>query len=152
MTRCSISVHTSSTWPGGSRGAASSESGRSSSTGFVAASSSSSAAGLPASTWPHDRAWRESILVTDGRGKALDRYEAGGLRRRLRARLARRDALVASLAAQLEAFGDAVRGKGGSGFLATAADGRATMEALDAVRRSSSEDGSWILVPAREAS
>jgi predicted dehydrogenase len=62
-----------------------------------------------------------------------------------------RSPLVTSLAAQLEAFAEVVRG-GRSERLATAADGLAAMLVLDAARESArSGDPSWRAVPAPAA-
>ena len=84
-----------------------------------------------------DRVFREVVEV---RGCSV--VTRGGLRAAALARLrpAGEHVLVDSLAAELDAFCGALRGRG-NGALATAADGVAAMEAIDAARRSA---GAWI--------
>ena len=84
-----------------------------------------------------DRVFREVVEV--GGSSVVTR---GGLRAAVLARLrpAGDHVLVDSLAAELDAFCSAVRGHG-DGALATAADGAAAMEVVDAARRSA---GAWI--------
>ena len=87
-----------------------------------------------------DRVFRELVEV---RGSSV--VTRGGLRAAVLARLRPRDEhlLVDSLTAELDAFCGAVRGHG-DGRLATAADGAAAMEAIDAARRSASLGGAWV--------
>lgn len=73
------------------------------------------------------RLWLEEVAVAGER-----RYRRGGL-----VRLRRSDALVASLAAELEAFVAVVRGRPPD-ELATVLDGLAAMETLDAAREAAS--------------
>jgi predicted dehydrogenase len=92
-----------------------------------------------------DRPWRERFEVRDARGRPRATYAAGGLRAhaaRLR-RGSRPHPLVVSLARQLEAFAAAARGRTPSA-LATAADGVATMQAIDAARASAADGGAWV--------
>jgi myo-inositol 2-dehydrogenase/D-chiro-inositol 1-dehydrogenase len=93
----------------------------------------------------HDRPWLESFALRDERGRLLARHVAGGLAGRMRARLARRQVLAVSLAAQLEAFARAVQG-GSGGQLATARDGLAVMTVLDAARSSGEHGAAWMPV------
>jgi predicted dehydrogenase len=85
-----------------------------------------------------DRPYRELVEVRGERGELIGRHVAGGrawgLRSRLRAR--GEDALVLSLSRELEAFAAAARGEPAAP-LATALDGLAVMDAIEAVRRSS---------------
>jgi myo-inositol 2-dehydrogenase / D-chiro-inositol 1-dehydrogenase len=92
-----------------------------------------------------DRPWRERFEVRDVRGRTLAAYAAGGLRAhaaRLR-RGTRPHPLVVSLARQLEAFAAATDSRAVT-ELATAADGVATMRAIDAARASAGAGGAWV--------
>lgn len=81
-----------------------------------------------------NRPHRELSEVRGRDGARLARAAKGGLVAALRGRLRPgRHPLVASLAAQLEAFADVARG-GAAGGLGTAADGVAVMAVIDAVR------------------
>jgi myo-inositol 2-dehydrogenase/D-chiro-inositol 1-dehydrogenase len=81
------------------------------------------------------RSYRERVDVRDGSGRSLGRYDTGGRLRAVAARLRRGGAhsLVPSLELELEAFAAAARGQPAP-LLATAADGLAAMEAIDAAR------------------
>jgi myo-inositol 2-dehydrogenase/D-chiro-inositol 1-dehydrogenase len=98
-----------------------------------------------------DRSYREIFEARVG-GRLIGRHTAGGVAAAIRAfRRSCRSPLVTSLAAQLEAFAEVVRG-GRSERLATAADGLAAMLVLDAARESArSGDPSWRAVPAPAA-
>lgn len=93
-----------------------------------------------------DRPWRELVEVHEQGGALLSRRVDGGrgaIVRGVAARLAGRAGphpLAASLAGQLEAFACVVRGEA-EPTLATAADGVAAMEALEAARRSVARGG-----------
>ncbi len=83
----------------------------------------------------HERGWRERVTARDARGRTVARVARGGLVRRVAART-RRGApgpLAHTLALQLAAAGRAVRGGAIDPRLATARDGVAVMEVLDAV-------------------
>jgi predicted dehydrogenase len=84
-----------------------------------------------------DRVFREVVEV---RGCSI--VTRGGLRAAVLARLrpVGEHVLVESLAAELDAFCGAVRGRG-DGALATAEDGAAAMDVVDAARRSA---GAWV--------
>jgi predicted dehydrogenase len=83
--------------------------------------------------------YREEVTIV-GRGRAV----RGGLREAVASRLrGRPHPLVASLAAQLEAFAEAARSGDGDG-LGTAADGVAVMRAVDAARRSAASRRAWV--------
>jgi predicted dehydrogenase len=90
-----------------------------------------------------DRVHRELVEARDGSGSLVARDARGGLARAIVARLRTptENALVDSLAAELEAFCAAVRG-GDPGALASAEDGVAAMAAVDAARRSR---GAWVV-------
>ena len=89
-----------------------------------------------------DRPHLERIEVLDEAGRLVARHRVGGVLTALRGRLRRGvpHPLVASLAAQLEAFSGAVRGEGPP-LLATAADGHAVMAVIDAARTSAARGG-----------
>ena len=83
-----------------------------------------------------DRAHREVVEVREPGGRPIARHRLGGPIALVRGQLpfgSEPPALVVSLAAQLAAFADAVRGRD-AGALATAADGRAAMQVIDTVR------------------
>jgi predicted dehydrogenase len=87
-----------------------------------------------------DRAHREVVEVRAPGGRTIARHRLGGPIALVRGRLpfgSAPPALVVSLAAQLAAFADAVDGRSPTG-LATAADGRAAMQVIDAVRATAS--------------
>ncbi len=88
-----------------------------------------------------NRPYFEGIVVRDGAGSTVARWSRRGLGRRWS-----NDDFVESIAAQLRAFCAAVRGAE-SAALATSADGVAVMEAIDAARRSATEDGGWVDLP-----
>jgi predicted dehydrogenase len=92
-----------------------------------------------------DRVFRELVEVRDEGGALSGRASRGGLGRAIVARLRppAEHTLVESLAAELEAFCAAIRGAE-AGVLATADDGGAAMEAIDAARRSDALDGVWV--------
>lgn len=99
-----------------------------------------------------DRPHRERVVVRRREGRrALARHRSGGPLAGARALAGARlgagaeHPLVASLAAQLEAFGRALRGEP-SAPLATAVDGVAVMEAIDAARASAHGGGGWTAV------
>jgi myo-inositol 2-dehydrogenase / D-chiro-inositol 1-dehydrogenase len=91
----------------------------------------------------HDRRYREQVeLKADGDG---GRYRAPGAARGLLRRVLhprRPNPLVASLAAELEAFAAVARGDAAR-VLATATDGVAAMAAIDAARRSAASGSRW---------
>ncbi len=97
-----------------------------------------------------DRPHRERMEVRGPGGNRLARSGAGGLVAGISGRLTpwRPHPLVTSLTAQLAAFARAVRG-GREPALATAADGRAVMAALDAARTCGGGGGRRIPVAAR---
>lgn len=82
-----------------------------------------------------DRPYRERVEIRNCRGSTIASHVNGGLARGLLARLRAPSGhtLVQSLALQLEAFARAARG-GPAPLLATARDGLAVMEAIDAAR------------------
>jgi predicted dehydrogenase len=83
-----------------------------------------------------DRAHREVVEVREPGGRTIARHRVGGPIALVRGQLpfgSEPPALVVSLAAQLTAFADCVQGRN-AGALATAADGRAAMQVIDAVR------------------
>lgn len=91
-----------------------------------------------------DRAHREVVEVREPGGRTIARHRLGGPIALVRGRLpfgSGPPALVVSLAAQLAAFADAVQGRD-AGALATAADGRAAMQVIDAVRAAAGRDRS----------
>jgi predicted dehydrogenase len=91
----------------------------------------------------HDRRYREQVeLKHEGDG---GRYRAPGAARGLLRRVlhpSRPNPLVASLAAELEAFAAVARGEAAP-VLATATDGVAAMAAIDAARRSAASGWRW---------
>ena len=94
----------------------------------------------------HDRAYRGLVeLRSDGR--VVGRVREGGILRRVRTRFAGRDRepLNLALAAQLDALASAARGDDPAP-LATADDGLAVMNVLDAARRSAAAGGERISV------
>jgi predicted dehydrogenase len=92
----------------------------------------------------HRNAWHERVVARDARGRAVARFERGGLARRLaaRARSGRPGPLVDSLAEQLAAVATAVRGGPVDSRLAGAAEGVAVLAVLDAV--AAAEDAGWV--------
>lgn len=83
-----------------------------------------------------NRIHRERVDAYDASGSLLARHRVGGAAAAVRGRLRRGPTptpLVTSLAAQLDAFGTAVRGERQS-TLATAVDGYAAMVVIDAAR------------------
>ena len=96
-----------------------------------------------------DRAHRETVHVR--RGAARARVRRGGISRAIPTRVAqhrRGHPLVALLSRQLAAFADAVRGAPPED-LASAADGVAVMEVVEAARRSHELGGRWVEVACR---
>jgi predicted dehydrogenase len=95
-----------------------------------------------------DETWSESVESRDEAGRLVGRYSTDDRRAFLLSRLLpnRRYPLVTSLAAQLEALAEAVRG-GAATPLATAADGLAVMAVLEAVRQSAVGGYLWRSVP-----
>jgi predicted dehydrogenase len=89
-----------------------------------------------------DRPYRERVEIRDREGRTLGRYDTGGRIRAAAARLRRGGGhlLVPSLARELEAFAAAARGDPPPS-LATAADGVAAMEAIDAARAAAGGTG-----------
>jgi predicted dehydrogenase len=87
--------------------------------------------------------YTELIQVHDDRGHAIETFTRGGLISGILARLkpSRENPLVSSLVGQLEAYGNAVRGRH-HGELATASDGIAVMSVIEAVRGSALRGGS----------
>ena len=94
-----------------------------------------------------DRVFRELVEVRAESGALVGRDSRGGPARAIVARLRppTEHALVDSLAAEIESFCAAVRGSD-PGVLATAEDGVAAMETVDAARRSADLDGAWVVV------
>jgi predicted dehydrogenase len=90
----------------------------------------------------NNRPHYEHIEVKEFLGRVRGSHRRGGLLSGIVARLQpnRENPLVSSLVAQLEAFGRAVRGIGGT-VLGTPADGLMVMSAIEAVRRSAVQDG-----------
>jgi len=90
----------------------------------------------------HARPWRESIVVRDARGRTVAHHARGGLGRRIVARAISRgrSPLVASLAAQLDALAQLIRGGRSDARLASAADAVRVMSVLDEV---SAGEGEW---------
>ena len=88
-----------------------------------------------------DRPHHEIVEILDASGRRVARAERGGRARGMAARV-RPGAhpLVRSLTAQLQSFGQALRG-GDPGPLATAGEGAAVMCVLDAARRSDAVGG-----------
>ena len=91
----------------------------------------------------HEGGWREEIRV--GAGRSAERVRRGGLVDRAR-RVLRRDPgpLLATLRAQLEAAGAALRGEPADPRLASAADGVRVMAVLDAAAAAGLEPGAWV--------
>jgi predicted dehydrogenase len=95
-----------------------------------------------------DRVYRELVAVRGANGRVVARRSRGGVVHAVLGRLLpSSDLLGASLAGQLEAFCSSIRGSDES-QLATAADGVAVMDAIDAARRSHMLDGAWVETPA----
>jgi myo-inositol 2-dehydrogenase / D-chiro-inositol 1-dehydrogenase len=91
-----------------------------------------------------DRPYREVVEVRGANGRLVARGIKGGLPRAALSLLRpARDQLGESLAGQLEAFCTCVGG-GDESQLASAADGVAIMEAIDAARRSHTLGGAWV--------
>ena len=85
--------------------------------------------------------YRELVEVRDGSGRRVARASRGGRVRGVAGRVAPGvHPLVGSLAAQLQAYGQALRGQD-PGLLATAVEGAAVMCVLDAARRSDAVGG-----------
>jgi predicted dehydrogenase len=94
-----------------------------------------------------DRLHAEHLAVRDGGGRLVARHRVGGPVAAVLGRLRPGPhPLVTSLTAQVEAFAAAVRGEPAPD-LATAADGRAVMAVLDAVRASAAAGGQPTAVP-----
>jgi predicted dehydrogenase len=95
-----------------------------------------------------NRPHAERVEVRDGSGRLVARHRLGGLAAAVAGRVRRGapDALVASLAGQLEAFAAAIRGEA-PGDLGTAADGLAAMTVIDAARASAADAGRAAPVP-----
>jgi predicted dehydrogenase len=94
-----------------------------------------------------DRMYRELVEVRAAGGSLVARRSRGGRVRGALARLQPTDEqLIESLAAQLEAFCARVR-DGDQGDVATAGDGVAVMDAIDAARHSHELGGAWVEVP-----
>ena len=108
-----------------------------------------------------DQPRRDRIEVRDGQGRPVARYDGVGMWSRTRLLMthlrdpdlrrllhpASRTSLVRLLIRELETFASAARG-GNASSLATAADGRAVMAVVDAVRRSADDGGSWQTIDA----
>jgi predicted dehydrogenase len=96
-----------------------------------------------------NRPHHELVEVRDLRGRVLARHRLGGLRAAVTTRREGPSSLVVTLAAQLAAFAQVMSG-GISPTLGTAADGRAVMETIAAVRASAARGGPAVAVlPAR---
>jgi predicted dehydrogenase len=94
-----------------------------------------------------DRVYRELVEVRAADGSLAARHSRGGLVRGALARLRpSSEELIQSLTGQFKAFCACVRG-GDQGEVATAADGVAVMDAIDAARRSRALGGTWVEVP-----
>ncbi|MDP2711946.1 MAG: Gfo/Idh/MocA family oxidoreductase [Solirubrobacteraceae bacterium] len=88
----------------------------------------------------------ELVEIHDASGRRVARAERGSRTREAAARVRPQGhPLVRSLAAQLEAYGRALRG-GDAGPLATAGEGAAVMRVLDAARRSDAIGGETVAV------
>jgi predicted dehydrogenase len=93
-----------------------------------------------------DRSHHELVEILDAAGRRVARAERGGRARGVAARmLPGSGPLVRSLAAQLEAFGRALRGQD-PGPLATAGEGAAAMCVVDAAQRSDAIGGETVAV------
>jgi myo-inositol 2-dehydrogenase / D-chiro-inositol 1-dehydrogenase len=93
-----------------------------------------------------DRPHREVVEILDAGGRRVVRSERGGRAGGLAARvMPGAHPLARSLAAQLEAFGAALRGAD-PGPLATAGEGAAVMRVLDAARRSDATGGETVAI------
>jgi predicted dehydrogenase len=92
-----------------------------------------------------DRRHRESVEVRDRAGKLLARDRQGGVGGRLATLRGAPHPLVLSLARQLAALRDAVRGDD-AGILAAAEDGVVAMSVIEAVRRSAQLGGAEVTV------
>lgn len=90
-----------------------------------------------------DRPYREVVEVRRASGQLLARRLKGGLARAALGLLRPGDELGDSLTGQLEAFCTWVGG-GDESHLASAADGVAIMDAIDAARRSHTLGGAWV--------
>jgi predicted dehydrogenase len=92
-----------------------------------------------------DQPWHERFVLRDSTGRTLGSRSSTGLRARAvrMARTSTAHPLVYPVAGQLEAFAAAARGDDAP-LLATAADGVALMEVIDAARRSSAAGGDWV--------
>jgi myo-inositol 2-dehydrogenase/D-chiro-inositol 1-dehydrogenase len=94
-----------------------------------------------------DRLYRELIEVRAADGSLAARQSRGGFVRGALARLRPpSEELIESLIGQLTAFCACVRGEN-QGEVATAADGVAVMDAVDAARRSLVLGNTWVEVP-----
>lgn len=102
----------------------------------------------------HDRPWAERLEVSDGQGRRIGTYGAGGRLGRVRARLgvAPFATLPDLLAAELEAVAAWVSGAAATSPLATAVEGVRTMAVLDALRASLGTDGDWVVPDLEPAS
>ena len=91
------------------------------------------------------------LSVRDLRRRRIAQHRIGGFVQGLRARIggAGPSALVATLAAELDAFRAAVRGDGAP-RLATAADGLAVMRAVEAARESDRRGGRPVATVVKE--
>lgn len=101
-----------------------------------------------------DRPYAELIEVRDRTGRRIARHRRGGMTAAVVGRLAGAgpSSLVTSLAGELDAFVDAVRGvsaSGASADLGTAADGHAAMVVVDAARASASSGGEPVALTGR---
>jgi predicted dehydrogenase len=95
-----------------------------------------------------DRVYRELVEVRAANDELVARRNRGGLAHALLGRvLPSSDHLADSLTRQLAAFCAFVR-EGEQSQLATAADGVAVMDAIDAARRSHALGGAWVEAPA----
>jgi predicted dehydrogenase len=97
-----------------------------------------------------DRLHRETLELRDSAGRRIARHHRGGTVGAVRGRLAGPDhPLVTTLAAQVEELVRAVRGDP-CVDLATATDGIAVMNVLDAARASAARGGARVTVPRLE--
>jgi predicted dehydrogenase len=94
-----------------------------------------------------DRRHLETVEVRDRAGRRLARSRVGGLRGRAASLRGAPNPLVLSLSRQLGALRDALRGAGPDP-LAGAADGRAALAVVEAVRRSAQLGGAEVTVSA----
>jgi predicted dehydrogenase len=103
-------------------------------------------AGTASISCTNDRPYLERVTVLDAPGSRVAAWSRGGLLEAVRARLhPGASPLLESLAAELVAFCEAVRGRTATD-LATAVDGTRALAAVEAARRSDALGRTWVVV------